>query len=131
MKCLDSNILIDILRGDKYAEKIVDDLDEEGGAVTTVINAYEILFGANKSYDKDNNVKEARRLLSKFDILSMNTEAAEIASDIHARLSKEGNLIDIRDIFIGAIALSHGCNTLITRNEKDFSRIKGLKIQKL
>lgn len=130
MKCLDSDILVAILRGDSNAEKIVDKLDEEGGASTTSINAYEILYGAQKSHNKEENLQETRRLLSKLNILEMNINSAEIAGDINAKLEKDGNIIDLRDIFIASIALSHGCQLMITRNEKDFSRIKDLKIEK-
>ncbi len=129
MMCLDSDLLIAILRGDKDTEKVINFLDLEGGAATTVINAYEILFGAKKSAHKEGNVKEARRLLAKLHIMDMTLDAAERASEIHAKLSSEGNIIDLRDIFIASIALSHGTK-IVTRNEKDFKRVDNLEIER-
>ncbi len=129
MKCLDSDILVAILRGDKDASALVDSLDEEGGAATTVVNVYEIMFGARKSFQAEENVAEAKKLLAKFEILPMDVDCADKAGEIHSYLSGQGKQIDVRDIFIGSIALCHSCK-LITRNEKDFSRIKGLQIEK-
>lgn len=129
MKCLDTDILVAILRGNTDAKQTGIILDEEGGAYTTVISAYEILFGAKISENKKENIEDTKKLLSKLDIIDMNYDSAEKASDIHAKLHEEGKIIDARDIFIAAIALSRGCE-LITRNEKDFSRIKGLKIER-
>ncbi|MBI5331938.1 MAG: type II toxin-antitoxin system VapC family toxin [Candidatus Aenigmarchaeota archaeon] len=130
MKILDSDILIAILRGDKSAETIVDSLDEEGKAATTVINSYEILFGAKRSYKKEENLKETRRLLAKLNVLDMDVEASEISSSLHAQLLENGNMINLRDIFIASIILANGYNTIITRNIKDFSKIKELRIEK-
>ena len=130
MYCLDSDALIAILRGDKAIEDLVEKIDESRGASTTVINAYEILFGAKRSLRKEESLRETRKLLSKLNVLEMNSESSEIASDIFALLSKEGRIIGIRDVFIASIFLSNGYSTLITRNEKDFSKIKGLKVQK-
>ncbi len=128
MKCLDSDFLIAVLRGDKDAVAEIVKLDEEGEFSTTAINAYEILFGAKKSAMKV-GIEETRKLLSKMPILQLDEKASEKASDMHAELSSRGQQIDLRDIFIAAIAVSNECK-VVTRNIKDFSRIKGVTIEK-
>ncbi|MDO8538630.1 MAG: type II toxin-antitoxin system VapC family toxin [archaeon] len=128
MKCLDTDILVAILRGEKEVQGIAESLDVEGQVYTTVINAFEILFGAKKSNNIE-NISETRKLLAKLSVIGMELESAENASDIHAILSKQGKSIDFRDLFIGAIVKSNGLK-LITRNHKHFSRIQGLQIEK-
>ena len=48
--------------------------------------------------------------------------------EILSRLEKKGQTISDRDILIGAISLSKGEKTIITRNGKDFARIPELKV---
>lgn len=129
MKCLDSDILIAILRGDPEAKEMVELLDKEVNLVTTTINAYEILFGARKSFHLSKNVLEARNLLGKLEVLNLTLESADLAGEIHKHLLDKGQLIDLRDIFIASIAISNNC-TLVTRNLKDFSRISSLRLEK-
>jgi len=50
-----------------------------------------------------------------------------LAGEIDARLSNEGKIIDFEDILTGAICLLNN-ETLVTRNEKHFEKISGLKI---
>ncbi len=49
------------------------------------------------------------------------------AAHIGARLEAQGNALESRDLFTGAIALEHGF-ALKTRNAKHFSRIPGLTV---
>lgn len=128
MICADTDALVSILRNEKGSGAITDKLDKEK-ASTTVINSYELIFGARISNNKEENIKEAEKLLAKLSILEMDEESAKKAAEIHAELSEKGDLINLKDIFIGAIAVSNG-QKILTRNEKDFSRIKGLKIEK-
>ena len=128
MECLDSDALIGILRGTPDAKLLYERLDVMGKAATTSINAYEILMGAKKTGD-ENKLAEARKLLGRLDVLYFDGASAEKASEIHADLSKKGEQLDMRDIFIGSIALSNGCS-IVTRNVKHFSKIKKLEIEK-
>jgi len=43
-------------------------------------------------------------------------------------MEKKGQTIPDRDILIGAISLSKGEQTIVTRNAKDFARIPGIKV---
>ncbi len=128
MDCLDSDALIAILRNLPGAQELAERIDERGKAATTSINAYEILFGAKKLGNED-KITEARKLLGKLNVLYFDEASAEKSSEIHAELSKKGEQLDLRDIFIGSIALANGCS-VVTRNVKHFSKIKGLKVEK-
>lgn len=128
MRCLDSDILVGILRNNEDAIKMSHKIDEEGSAFTTSINAFEILVGARLSL-KQKNIDEAKKLLAKLGILNFDEKSADKASQLLGELKKSGKLIDFKDIFIASISIENGCK-LITRNIKDFSKIKEVAIEK-
>lgn len=128
MECLDSDALIGILRDLPGAKELTVLIDESSRAATTSVSAYEILFGAKKKGD-ESKITEVRKLLGKFTILQFDEAAAEKASEIYSELSKKGEQLDLRDIFIGSVALVNGCS-VVTRNVKHFSKIKELKVKK-
>jgi tRNA(fMet)-specific endonuclease VapC len=122
-------MLIAVLRGDEKAAKKAKQIDEQGRASTTVINAYELLFGAKISAKREKNLYEARRLLSKLDIIYFTEDAAEKASDIHSELTRKGRQLDLRDIFIASMAIANG-KKLVTNNAQHFSKIRQLKTER-
>ncbi len=128
MKCLDTDFLVAILRGKQEAAKAVTELDQEVRAATTAINAFELYYGANKSQNKAQNIKETQNLLAKLEMFPLEHAAAKLAAEISAKLAEQGQLIDYRDAMIAAIAIQNNA-VLLTRNLAHFSRIKGLKIK--
>jgi predicted nucleic acid-binding protein len=129
MKCLDSDLLVAILRGKEEARTIVEALDEESKGATTSVNAFEVYFGANKSAKKDENVKEASKLLERLIVFPLDLSSSRKAAEISAKLETKGETIDFRDAMIAAIAIENGL-TLVTRNISHFKRIKNLKTEK-
>ena len=127
MKCLDSDLLVAILRGKREAYKIAAELDEESKA-TTAVNAFELFLGANKSDRRNENVSEVQKLLNKLEIVPLDMASAKQAGTLFADLMAKGKAIDYRDAMIAGIALENNL-TLLTRNKTHFSRIKGLKVQ--
>lgn len=128
MKCLDTDLLIAILRGKEEARKKVTDIDEESKGATTSINAFEIFFGANKSARRNENVKEASKLLERLIIFPLDLSSSRTAGEISAKLLAKGVTIDYRDAMIAAIAIENDL-TLVTRNTSHFNRIKNLKTE--
>ena len=128
MKCLDTDLLIAILRGKNEAYPTVLKLDEEAKEATTSISAFELFFGAYKSERKSENLKEAQKLLERLEVIPFDTSAAKRAGEISANLLKKGEPIDFRDAMIAGIALEKNL-TLLTRNKAHFSRIKDLEVQ--
>jgi predicted nucleic acid-binding protein len=125
---IDTDILIDMLRGVEKAVTFIAELENRGSKLsTTVINAFELYYGAYKSKKKPQNLIATRKLLKKMVILKMNVKSAEKAGRIHAELEAEGYPIGMRDIMVGAIALTRGY-TLITRNVAHLRKIKGLSL---
>lgn len=130
MICLDSDVMVDILRNypeamQKYAatKSVV--------LATTIINLYELLSGI--WCVKDKNYQRALDILNQFleniEILPLDEKSVEKAAKLYGTLSQRGKIIDDLDILIAAICISNNCESFITRNIKDFSRITGLKVE--
>jgi len=129
MVCLDTTFFADLFRKNSAAEKKLYDLANETEIVsTTVITIAELYYGAYKSKNMSDEMKNVAGVLSSFVILEMNEEGAKLFGEILSTLEKKGQTISDRDILIGAISLSKGEKTIITRNGKDFARIPGLKV---
>jgi predicted nucleic acid-binding protein len=128
MKCLDTDLLIAILRGKEEAYNKVTKIDEESRGATTAINAFEIFFGAYKSAMKSENVKEAVKLLERLELIPFDLASSRKAGELTAELREKGQPIDYRDAMIAGIAIENNL-TLVTRNKSHFSRIKNLKLE--
>ncbi|MEM2088593.1 MAG: type II toxin-antitoxin system VapC family toxin [Thermoproteota archaeon] len=125
---IDTDVLVDILRGVEKAVNFIADLENKGLKLsTTVINAFELYYGAYKSKKKLQNLTATRKLLRRIVILKMNVKSAEKAGRIQAELEAEGYPVGMRDIMVGAIALTRGY-ALITRNVAHLQKIKGLSL---
>ena len=128
MKCLDTDLLVAILRGKEEAWKKVEEIDEESKGATTVINAFELFFGANKSQRKNENVKKTSKLLERLAVFPLDFSSSRKAAEISATLVTKGETIDFRDAMIASIAIENNL-TLVTRNNAHFKRIKDLKLE--
>ncbi|MFQ6128060.1 MAG: type II toxin-antitoxin system VapC family toxin [Thermoplasmata archaeon] len=124
MKCVDSDFLIAVLRGEEDALPVIEELDDEGGC-TTAISIFELYVGAHLT--RREHLIETERLLSRFSILSLEGDSARLAGRIFADLVRKGKSIDIKDALIAGIVLNSG-TTLITRNTEHFKNVRGLKI---
>ena len=125
---IDTDILIDLLRNKKDAVALVANLQDKNTLLaTTVINQFELHYGAHKSRDPEKNVQISEELLSKLRILPLTPRAAQKAGHIFAELEGKGQAIGLRDTFIGAIALTRDFS-VATNNREHFKRIAELKI---
>ena len=129
MVCLDTTFFADLFRKNPAAEKKLCELANETQTVsTTVMTIAELYYGAFKSKNLTDEMKNVSSVLNTFLILEMNPEGARMFGEILSTLEKKGQTIPDRDILIGAISLSKGETTIVTRNAKDFARIPGLKV---
>lgn len=130
MKVVDSTFLISLLRNDPATVRKAKELDMEGGASTTVINVFEVVFGVYRAMSEaPRRMESFERLIANFEVLDLNVEAAKKAAQISGILSKEGNGIDPFDSLIAGITQTCGAEALVTRNITHFSRIPGLTIE--
>ncbi|MBQ9479884.1 MAG: DUF4411 family protein [Selenomonadaceae bacterium] len=125
---LDTNVVSDILREYPPVMKNLTDVLIQGSRVfIDSIVYYEIVRGLqSKEYSK--RLNKFHKLYESFPHLYFdrdNMKVAEKAAEIYEQL-RHGHNVEDNDIFIAAMAMVNGC-TLVTANEKHFSRIEGLR----
>ncbi|MCS7103299.1 MAG: type II toxin-antitoxin system VapC family toxin [Candidatus Korarchaeum sp.] len=121
---LDSDVLVDFLRGRNAAVGLVEKLLKEGVCLaTTAVNVFELAWGAYK-VGRINDIEELVEVLV---VLNLTGKEAMRAGEEIAYLSSLGLMIDIRDLLIGIIARENGY-ALLTGNTKHFTKIRGLKV---
>ncbi|BDB98452.1 type II toxin-antitoxin system VapC family toxin [Saccharolobus caldissimus] len=124
-RCLDSDILIDFLRGKESAVKYVESIIKSSRLATTVINAFELYYGAYK-YNRD--VKKLNEFLQSMEILPFTLDEARKAAEIEANLERRGEVIGLKDVLISSIAISNNC-IIVTGNVKHFNKIHDAKVE--
>ncbi|PIO08627.1 PIN domain nuclease [Candidatus Pacearchaeota archaeon CG10_big_fil_rev_8_21_14_0_10_34_12] len=132
MICLDTSFLIDVILGRPIPEAYENLLDENDKFSITSPSIMELIKGLNLSknlkYVTQEEKDKINKIISSMNIFDFNMKSAILAGEIEAELRNKGELIDIMDIMIGAIA-KHNNQILITKNPKHFEKIKGLKIE--
>ncbi len=111
--CLDSDVLVSLLSGNKKTKVIIEQL--EGEFHSTVINVFEIWFGRKEN-------EKIFKLLKWLNIHDLDEKSAKIAADILRKLKKEGKILEIRDLFIAAICIKNDLELLTL--DKHFKRLK-------
>ena len=99
-----------------------------GEAALSVITYGELIYGAAKSLQKEAPLERLRELLHWLPALPLPESAAEAYGTTRADLAAKGEMIGNNDLWIAAHALAAGM-TLVTNNEKEFRRVRGLKVQ--
>ena len=125
---IDTNICIYIMNK-RPAEVIKKfkkfDLGEIGISTITIS---ELEYGVAKSTHREKNQQRLKEFIAPLEILTYNEIAAKTYGDIRFQLEKRGQPIGPLDLLIAAHALSHNL-ILATNNDKEFKRIKKLKVE--
>jgi tRNA(fMet)-specific endonuclease VapC len=125
---IDTDILIDFLRNKRETVAFVGGLEEKRVLLsTTVVNAFELYYGARKSRKPEKNLQATKKLLSRLILLPLTPKSAQTAGHIYAELETKGQSIGLRDTLIGAIALTREFS-VATHNIEHFRKIKDLRI---
>ena len=125
---LDTNICIYIRQ--KRPEEVLRRFRKlrPGEAALSVITYGELLYGAAKSRQRAAALERLRELVNLLPALSLPETAAEAYGTIRAELEAKGEMIGNNDLWIAAHAAASGL-TLVTNNEREFRRVRGLKVQ--
>ncbi len=125
---LDTNICIYIRR--ERPEKVLRRFQElhGGEAVLSVITYGELFYGASKSAQRVAALERLHELIRLLPALPLPETAAETYGTIRAQLEARGETIGNNDLWIAAHALASRL-TLVTNNEKEFHRVRGLRVQ--
>lgn len=125
--CLDTDFLIDFLRGKKYALSFVSEVEDGAVLATTYVNLYELYVGAFKSENPPQEMTNFEALKNRLQLLNLSEESVKLAGQIRAGLMKKGEIVEIRDLFIGAIAAVNGF-AVKTNNVRHFAKLPGIKL---
>lgn len=99
-----------------------------GEAALSVITYGELIYGATKSSQREAALEKLRELVQWLPALPLPETAAETYGAIHFELAAKGEMIGNNDLWIAAHAVASGL-TLVTNNEREFRRVRGLKLQ--
>jgi tRNA(fMet)-specific endonuclease VapC len=123
---LDTNILSDLVR--RPQGRVAAQIAREGeqSVCTSIVVAAELRVGAAKAGSK-RLTRQLDLILSALDILPLETPADRHYATLRRHLKKRGTPIGPNDLLIAAQALAEDC-TLITANEREFSRVPGLRV---
>jgi len=129
MYLLDTDVIVEYLRGDKKVIDKIKELSEKGLSATT-ISISELYYGIYKSSKVDENTKKVIDFFSGVTILNVNLAVCKLFGKIKADLKSRGKLAGDFDILIASITIANNL-ILVTGNEKHFKDIKSLKLMGL
>ncbi len=124
---LDTDIVIEILRGNDSAMNKMESLPQETLINITGLTVYElykgVLYIGSKKLEED-----LENFIQSVEVLQLDSFIERKAGEIYAYLKKNGEIISDADILIAATVLVND-SVLVTNNEEHFKRIKDLKIE--
>ena len=123
---VDSDFVIDGLKGIVQANFTLDRLARNGLAVST-ITLGEVLDGAHRGPDSETLVAAVWVFLEGYEILPVTSPVAEVFARRRSSLRQIGKMIADMDILIAATAIAHDL-TMLTRNRRHFERVPGLRL---
>ena len=125
---LDTNICIYIRRKRPPALQERFEKLEPGDVGISVVTYGELAYGAAKSTEPERATAALERLTQLLQVLPTPEDAGRIYGTIRAALAVKGSPIGPNDLWIAAHAMAAGL-ILVTNNEREFKRVKGLKLE--
>lgn len=123
---VDTDILIDVLRGYPEALEKVRLAGEKYAIATTAYNIFELYRGTYLK-GRHEEMEKVEMLLEPMAKLPLTPSSAKAAASTCATLQRQGNEIEHPDALIAAIALEHDA-VMLTENKKHFAKIRGLEL---
>ncbi len=125
---LDTNICVELIRG--RAEALLRKMEQfaiDEIAISSITLA-ELQYGVEKSANPAKHSSLLADFCAPLAILPFANQAATVYGQIRAALERAGRPIGPLDTLIAAHAISVGC-TLVTNNQREFSRVDGLTVE--
>jgi tRNA(fMet)-specific endonuclease VapC len=126
---LDTNVCIALIKNRPVSVRLRFNRELGAGSQMSVssITAFELFYGIAKSTRRQTNDRSVTALLSAMGApLVFDASDAKIAGQVRAVLEAAGTPIGTYDLLIAGQAVSLGL-TLVTANEREFRRVKGLQ----
>jgi tRNA(fMet)-specific endonuclease VapC len=115
MYCLDTNIILDIFRGDNRLKSKIDAIAYSDIFIST-ITLCELYKGAFAHHDFEKKVKEVDDFVSSFAMAPMDENSCKEFGKMYTQLKKEGTLIPEFDMMIASIVKVNSF-ILVTRDK--------------
>jgi len=125
---VDTDILVDYLRGRQPGESLYSKWRKKAKAVLTSVVAFELLLGAKLSSKREERLSEVQSLLDQHEISSFDADAAHVASDIGTELRKKGQTMEVRDLLNASICVAKHM-PILTKNKSHYERVAALRIE--
>ena len=127
---LDTNILVYVLNARPRHEAVIARFDGENpeNLVVSSITLAELRYGIEKSQRRERNRRTLHRVLRALNVVAFDANAAEAYGAVRATLEATGKPVGPLDTLIAAHALALDL-TLVTSNLREFSRIRGLRVE--
>ncbi len=123
---LDTNICIHYFKGQFGIKERIEKIGFKNFAISEITLA-ELIYGAEKSQQKEKNMKVVENFAEKIEILSI-LSSLKIYGKEKARLRSIGKIIGDLDLFIGSTAIVNDM-IMVTRNTREFERLDGIRIE--
>jgi tRNA(fMet)-specific endonuclease VapC len=124
---LDANILIAALKGRPEVRSRLESLPLSALRLSAIVLG-ELEFGAEKSAHGEPNRAHLAALVQRFELVGVDHDIARHYAKVRALLERQGTPIGANNTWIAAQALSIKA-TLVTDNEREFSRVPGLPLE--
>jgi predicted nucleic acid-binding protein len=124
---LDTSVLISLERGTLRPSAVVEGRENQVFGIS-VVSMAELLHGVHRATPLARRLKRqafVEKVIAEFTAFAFDAAAARIYALIWSQLAAKGTQIAAHDLLIGSTAISLGYE-LLTSNERDFGRIKGL-----
>ncbi len=119
---LDTNIISALLKG---GAAIADNIDKADKVYIPIIAVGELYYGASFSTRFQKNIEDIQKVISRYEVISLNEETTAIYGDIKALLRKKGRPIPENDIWIAAIAIQY--NLILITRDQHFNEIEEIE----
>jgi len=124
----DTSFLMDLMRGDQGALRLLDACHEEGWSVhVPSIVLHELQRGVARARRPEREWQRIRHATTGLSVVPHDKEAAIFGGQLDGALTAAGTPIDVEDAIIAAIALRENM-PVVTRNVEHFRRVQGLDV---
>lgn len=122
MYCVDTNLIIDILKGDKKLALKLQNLLRIHDVYISVITLCELYKGAYAHENSIIKTSDVKNIISSFELLGFNEKVCEEFGKMYAKLKKTGKIIPELDLLIASLIKANNL-ILATRDNKHFKNV--------
>ncbi|HMS41002.1 MAG TPA: type II toxin-antitoxin system VapC family toxin [Pyrinomonadaceae bacterium] len=119
---VDSDILINVARGDTEAINCLSRLEETSVLAVSAVTQMELIVGCRNKTE----LRDLEKFFKRFQILPITNQISDYAASLLKTYFLSHGLL-IADSLIASTAIIHN-ETFITKNQRDFRFIKGLNL---